>query len=199
MGKRHLIRPLTVLVGGVAVLSVFAYRDWTAERLGAPLGRLPAPGPAVAFAPAAPSPGRVLDLPSYTVFHNEPLARPVPLASLQPPNDVVLSDGRRFALRSVRLLRPVTLAQAFPNEVDPSGSAPVQVEPVIPGATSTRVDFRARNMYFCGNTRGSLPMYRRQDLGTHLVALGLALPTLDVLESDPAYARELGQCSRGVT
>lgn len=178
MSKGRLIA-FAVAITGASVVFALAAREYMWRAFGAAQG--PAPPPRV-----------VAPQPPYTLIENEPLTKPRPLGALVLPADVVLADGQRFRLAGVRLLRPVTLADAFPHEVGRARLATVDVEPLAPDAASTRIDFRAQNFAFCGNTRGAVPKYRREDLGVHLVAHGLALPTLEVLAEDPAYARELG-------
>ena len=122
---------------------------------------------------------------SPEIYDNTVLENPVQLKALVSPNIVELHNGEVYRLEGVMFKftgRREDIRSFFPNFPPNSKPIIVMVEPVVPNTTKTRINLRAENWYFCGNTffptwfPQDLPRYRKEDLANALVSSGIAEP-----------------------
>jgi hypothetical protein len=131
---------------------------------------------------------------SPTLYSNQPLEKPRKVAGINEAGQVILADGSRFHIYGIKtiLSDPLNETRYFQLQLPT-----LEAEVAAPNKPVSKVCCKTRNMYWCGNVwfpkffPGRLPRFGTADLGKMLVSCGAAVPTVEVLQQDPVYAKEL--------
>jgi len=131
---------------------------------------------------------------SPKLYENQPLDKPRKIATINEAGEIVLADGNRYRIYGIKTILPDPLRQIkyFQRQLPT-----FQVDIVDPDKRVSKIWYKSGNLVYCGMCfmsrffPGKLGRFRKEDLGTRLVWMGGAIPTIEVFKEDPNYAKHL--------
>lgn len=131
---------------------------------------------------------------SPTLYDNQPLDKPRKVAKINQAGEIVLADGNQYRIYGIKtiLSDPLRQIKYFQQQLPT-----FQVDIINPDKRVSKIWYKSGNLVWCGNVffprffPGKLGRFRKEDLGTRLVWMGGAIPTIEVFKGDPNYAKNL--------
>lgn len=128
------------------------------------------------------------------LVENQPLHRPRRLVDISPDGSVLIEPGRRYFIDGIDIVRksPLNDIRYFQWQ-----RPTLQVEVQQPWQDTTRIDARLKVIWLDSHQQKymfwptTMNKYSKADLAEVLVIHGAAVPSVELFQQDPGYARRL--------
>jgi len=142
---------------------------------------------------------------SPKLVRNQPLNNPRKLSHITDDGKVILDNGNLYQIYGITMIQynPLEQSRYFKNQALSEKSRKnedysfLEVEVEEPGKEVSKLWYKHRILYWCGNTLmprffpGRLKRFSKVDLAVDLVRHGCAIPDMRLFEQEPHYANEL--------